>query len=176
MIYDEGSAHVGAVDAMKKDFTMFVRSLSAVLAAATLAASTGCVVAPVPEVRREVRVAPVAAPVPVYAEFGVVRNIEIIQIASRNNAGGAILGAVIGGIIGHQVGGGIGNSVATAAGAVGGAVAGNAIQNRNRRDDEIYRVEVRFDNGTLRQIDFQRIDDLRVGDRVKFEGGQLHRL
>ncbi|MBC7735194.1 MAG: glycine zipper 2TM domain-containing protein, partial [Bacteriovorax sp.] len=101
---------------------------------------------------------------------------EIIQIASRNNAGGAILGAVIGGIIGHQIGGGIGNGVATAAGAVGGAVAGNAIQNRNRRDDEVYRVEVRFDNGTSRQIDFQRIDDLRVGDRVKFEGGQLHRL
>jgi outer membrane lipoprotein SlyB len=156
---------------------MFVRSLSVVLGAATLAVSSGCVVAPAAEARREVRVAPLAAPVPVYAEFGVVRNIEIIQIASRNNnAGGAILGAVIGGIIGHQLGGGTGNTLATGAGAIGGAVAGNAIQNRNRRDDEVYRVEVRFDNGSMRQIDFQRIDDLRVGDRVKFEGGQLHRL
>jgi len=161
---------------MKKDSTMFARSLSAVLGAATLAVGSGCVVAPVPEARREVRVAPVAAPVPVYVEFGVVRNIEIIAIASRNNAGGAILGAVIGGIIGHQIGGGTGKTLATGAGAIGGAVAGNAIQNRNQRDDEVYRVEVRFDNGAVRQIDFQRIDDLRVGDRVKFEGGQLHRL
>ena len=155
---------------------MLIRSLSAVLGAATLAVSSGCVVAPVPETRREVRAAPAAAPVPVYAEFGVVRNIEIIEIASRNNAGGAILGAVIGGIIGHQLGGGTGKTLATGAGAIGGAVAGNSIQNRNRRDDEVYRVEVRFDNGSVRQIDFQRVDDLRVGDRVKFEGGQLHRL
>jgi outer membrane lipoprotein SlyB len=156
---------------------MFARSLSAVLGAATLAVSSGCAVAPASEFRREVRAAPVAAPVPVYTEFGVVRNIEIIQTASRsNNAGGAILGAVIGGIIGHQLGGGTGKTLATGAGAIGGAVAGNAIQNRDRRDDEVYRVEVRFDNGSVRQIDFQRIDDLRVGDRVKFEGGQLHRL
>lgn len=155
---------------------MFVRSLSAVLGAATLAVSSGCAVAPSSEARREVRAAPVAAPVPVYTEFGVVRNIEIIQTASRNNAGGAILGAVIGGIIGHQLGGGTGKTLATGAGAIGGAVAGNAIQNRDRRDDEVYRVEVRFDSGSVRQIDFQRIDDLRIGDRVKFEGGQLHRL
>jgi outer membrane lipoprotein SlyB len=59
---------------------------------------------------------------------------------------------------------------------IGGAVAGNAIENRNRRDDEVYRVNVRMDNGSAREFDFQRIDDLRVGDRVKFEGGQLHRL
>ena len=153
---------------------MFVRPLSAVLCVATLALSSGCVVAPAREVR--VAPAPVATPVPVYAEFGVVRSIEIIAIASRNNAGGAVLGAVIGGIIGHQIGGGTGNVLATGAGVIGGAVAGNAIENRNRRDDEVYRVNVRFDNGNVREFDFQRIDDLRTGDRVKFEGGQLHRL
>ena len=61
-------------------------------------------------------------------------------------------------------------------GVVGGAIAGNAIEGRQRRDDELYRVQVRFDNGSVREYDFQRIDDLRIGDRVKFEGGQLHRL
>jgi outer membrane lipoprotein SlyB len=159
-----------------KDLSMFARSLLAVLSVATLAISSGCVVAPPREVRREVRPAPVAAPVPVYVEFGVVRSIEIIATPARNTAGGAVLGAVIGGVIGHQLGGGSGKALATGAGVIGGAVAGNAIENRNRRDDEVYRVNVRMDNGSAREFDFQRIDDLRVGDRVKFEGGQLHRL
>jgi outer membrane lipoprotein SlyB len=87
-----------------------------------------------------------------------------------------VLGAVIGGVIGHQVGGGTGKALATGAGAIGGAIAGNAIEGRQRRDDEVYRVTVRFDNGSMRDFDFERIDDLRTGDRVKFEGGQLHRL
>jgi outer membrane lipoprotein SlyB len=59
---------------------------------------------------------------------------------------------------------------------VGGAVVGNAIEGRQRREDEVYRVQVRFDNGSVREFDFQRIDDLTVGDRVKFEGGQIHRI
>lgn len=53
---------------------------------------------------------------------------------------------------------------------------GNAIEGRQRREDEVYRVQVRFDNGSVREFDFQRIDDLAVGDRVKFEGGQIHRM
>jgi hypothetical protein len=40
----------------------------------------------------------------------------------------------------------------------------------------VYRVQVRFDNGSTRDFDFQRIDDLKVGDRVKLENGQIHRL
>ena len=171
-----------------KEARMFTRSLSAALSTAlciaTLAVASGCVVAPPREVR-EVRsapapdfraVPPASAPVPLYAETGVVRNIEIIATASRNRAGGAVLGAVIGAVIGNQIGAGGGRALATGAGAIGGAVVGNAIENRNRRDDEVYRVSVRFDNGSVRDFDFQRIDDLRTGDRVKFEGGQLHRL
>ena len=155
-----------------KECRMFTRPLSAALCAATLILATGCVVAPA----REVRAVPAAAPVPLYVEAGVVRSIEIIATASRNNAGGAVLGAVIGAVIGHQIGAGGGRALATGAGAIGGAVVGNAIQNRHRQDDEVYRVSVRFDNGSVRDFDFQRIDDLRSGDRVKFEGGQLHRL
>ena len=158
--------------------------LCAGLCIATLAVSTGCVVAPAREVRSGPVNVPVAAPVsarvsapvPLYVETGVVRNIDIIATASRNHAGGAVLGAVIGAVIGHQIGGGGGRALATGAGAIGGAVVGNAIENRQRRDDEVYRVSVRFDSGSVRDFDFQRIDDLRTGDRVKFEGGQLHRL
>ena len=154
---------------------MSTRRLSTLAALSTLALLTACVAPP-----RE-RVVYTQQPVarygaPVYAEYGRVENIGVIQVSQRPSGAGAVLGAVIGGVIGNQVGSGTGRALATGAGVVGGAVAGNAIEGRQRRDDEVFRVQVRFDNGGVREFDFQRIDDLRIGDRVKFEGGQLHRL
>ena len=111
-----------------------------------------------------------------YAEYGRVENIGYTQTSQRPSGAGAVLGAVIGGVIGNQIGGGTGRALATGAGVIGGAVAGNAIEGRTRRDDEVYRVTVRFDDGSMRDFDFQRVDDLRRGDRVKFEDGQLHRI
>ncbi len=155
---------------------MNLRPISTALCITTLAAITACSAPP----RRYEPVAqapvPAYAPVPVYSEQGRVRSIEVIPVAGRSSGGGAVLGAIIGGVIGHQVGGGTGKALATGAGAVGGAVAGNAIEMHNKRDDEIFRVSVRFEDGSIRNYDFQRIDDLRVGDRVKLEGGQIHLL
>lgn len=111
-----------------------------------------------------------------YAQFGQVSRIDVIPAAQRTSGGGAVLGAVIGAVIGRQVGSGMGRAVATGVGAVGGAVAGNAIEAHQRRESELFRVGVRFDDGGYREYDFQRIDDLQVGDRVKFEGGQIHRI
>ena len=151
--------------------------LFVVAGASSLALLTGCVVAPMREPRVVYASQPVSRPVPVMADYGRVDNIGTIQIAQRPSGGGAILGALIGGVIGNRFGGGAGRALATGAGAVGGAVIGNSIEaGHARRDDEVYRVHVRFDNGAARDFDFQRIDDLRIGDRVKFEGGQLHRL
>ena len=155
---------------------MNARRLSTAAALASLALLSACVVAPPREQRVVYAPQPTGRPVPVYAEFGRVENIGYVQTAQRTSGGGAILGAVIGGVIGNQFGHGGGKALATGAGVFGGAVAGNAIEGRNRRDDEVYRVQVRFDNGSVRDFDFQRIDDLRIGDRVKFEGGQLHRV
>jgi uncharacterized protein YcfJ len=155
---------------------MSTRRLSTAAALASLALLSACVVAPPREQRVVYAPQPTSRPVPVYAEFGRVENIGYVQTSQRTSGGGAILGAVIGGVIGNQFGHGGGKALATGAGVVGGAVAGNAIEGRNRRDDEVYRVQVRFDNGSVRDFDFQRIDDLRIGDRVKFEGGQLHRV
>lgn len=155
---------------------MSTRRLSTAAALASLALLSACVVAPPREQRVVYAPRPTSRPVPVYAEFGRVENIGYVQTSQRTSGGGAILGAVIGGVIGNQFGHGGGKALATGAGVVGGAVAGNAIEGRNRRDDEVYRVQVRFDNGSVRDFDFQRIDDLRIGDRVKFEGGQLHRV
>lgn len=106
-------------------------------------------------------------------QYGNVSRIEIVSTGS-GGAGGAILGAVIGAAVGNQIGSGSGRAAATGVGAIGGAMIGNSLQKRN--EGEVYRVSVRLDNGQTAQFDYQRIDDLRVGDRVKVEDGQLHRV
>lgn len=111
-----------------------------------------------------------------YVQYGQVNRIDVIPVASRTSGGGAVLGAVLGAVVGNQFGHGTGRALATGAGAVGGAVAGNAIERRTRRDNEVFRVGVRLEDGSYREVDFERIDDLQVGDRVKFEGGQMHRV
>jgi outer membrane lipoprotein SlyB len=123
-----------------------------------------------------------AAPVPVYeqrvsAEYGTVRSIEVVPAASHHSATGAVLGAVIGAAVGNQFGSGTGRAAATGLGAVGGAVVGDRIgAQRDARSDELYRVAVRFDNGDIASFDFQQVGDLRVGDRVRYDGRQLYRI
>jgi outer membrane lipoprotein SlyB len=156
---------------------MRIRQLSLATSLGALALLTAC--AAPPPYRGDQRAyesQPVNRQVPRYAEYGRVENIGYIQTSQRPSGAGAVLGAVIGGVIGNQFGSGTGKALATGAGVVGGAVAGNAIEGRTRRDDELYRVTVRFDDGSVRDFDFQRVDDLRRGDRVKFEDGQLHRM
>jgi len=144
-------------------------------AVGALALLTACSTSPTYHETRVYETAPAPVNAPAYGEYGQVTSIEVIPTAARPSGTGAILGAVIGGVVGNQFGSGTGKAVATGAGIVGGAVAGNAIENRNRRDDEVYRVWVRLDNGVTRSLDFYRIDDLRVGDRVRFDGAQLYR-
>lgn len=121
-----------------------------------------------------VATAPVAASNAV--RFGAVSRIDVVAVESRTSGGGALLGAVLGGVMGHQVGGGTGQAVATGIGAVGGAVIGNQVEKHNKSDNDVYRISVRYDNGRVEKFDYERIDDLRVGDRVKVQGGQVHRV
>lgn len=152
---------------------MIARPLISLCSIAIATALCACGSAPREE-RRVVNDAPVAAPV--HGEYGRVRDIEVVSVQGRTSGGGAVLGAVLGAVVGNQIGAGTGRVAATGVGAVAGGVVGNQIERHNRRDDEVYRVSVRFDNGSVQSYDFQRIDDLRVGDRVKWEGGQLHRV
>jgi len=105
-------------------------------------------------------------------DYGHVVAIEPIG-GGRTSGAGAVVGGIIGGVLGHQVGSGRGNDVATAAGAVGGAVAGNEIE--KRRNDERYRIVVRFRDG--REATFEQDDlyGIRVGDRVRTDGGRVVR-
>ncbi len=111
-----------------------------------------------------------------YAQYGVVRDIQSIPMATRSPGAGALLGGVLGAVVGNQVGSGNGRAAATVAGAVGGAMIGNNVENRNRRDDEVYRVTVSLQNGDVATFDFRQVDDLRIGDRVRVESGQVYRL
>ena len=110
------------------------------------------------------------------AQYGVVRDIERLPMSTRSPGGGALLGGVIGAVVGNQIGSGNGRAAATVVGAVGGAVVGNSIENRGARGDDIFRVTVSLQNGDRASFDFRQVDDLRIGDRVRVEGGQVYRL
>ena len=158
-----------------------LRKASLASAVAALAVVSACSSAPRSEPYRAndtYSSSPVATPGynSAYAQYGVVRDIERVPMSTRNPGGGALLGGVIGAVVGNQIGSGNGRAAATVAGAVGGAVIGNNIEGRNARGDDIYRVTVSLQNGDRASFDFRQVDDLRIGDRVRVEGGQVYRL
>ena len=109
-----------------------------------------------------------------YNDYGRVVAIDVVQGRGHTSGAGAVVGGIVGGVVGHQFGSGRGNDVATAAGAVGGAVAGNEIE-RNRRADEAYRVVVEFRDGRRAEFMQDSLNGIRVGDRVRVDGGRLYR-
>lgn len=115
-----------------------------------------------------------------YVEYGRVRNVEVVRLQqpSASPGIGAVIGGVAGAVVGSQIGSGGGRTAATVIGAVGGAVAGNAIERSrtaNVSAGESYRVSVQVDNGPMRAYDMSSYGDLRIGDRVRIENGQLYR-
>jgi len=115
---------------------------------------------------------------PVSTEYGRVSHIDVLQGSQRGQAtgAGAVIGAVVGGVLGNQVGKGSGRAAATAVGVVGGAVAGNAIEERNSGGYATgYRITIRLDQGGQRAYDVNSVGDLRVGDRVRLDNGQISR-
>jgi outer membrane lipoprotein SlyB len=115
--------------------------------------------------------APTSVVVPVNGQYGRVTNIDLVAASDRTSGAGAVLGALVGAAVGNQIGSGSGRTAATGVGAIGGAIVGNQIE--KRRADDVYRVTVRYDNGTIASYDYERIDNLRVGDRVMYENGNL---
>lgn len=108
---------------------------------------------------------------PVNGQHGRVTNIELVGASERTTGAGAVLGAIVGAAVGNQVGSGSGRAAATGVGAVGGALIGHQIE--KRRADDLYRVTVRYDSGLVAQYDYERVDNLRIGDRVMYDGGNL---
>jgi outer membrane lipoprotein SlyB len=115
---------------------------------------------------------------PSYAEFGRINNIEVIrsQGSGGTTGAGAIIGGLAGAVLGNQIGGGRGRTVAQIAGVAGGALAGNAIEQNNRSQvTETFRISVQLDRGGSRSFDTPSVGDMRMGDRVRIENGQLFR-
>lgn len=112
-----------------------------------------------------------------YVQYGTVDRIEEIDTRVGDSGGGAVLGALIGGVVGNTIGHGGGRAVATGLGIFGGAVAGDNIERNNAaaQSNVIYRVFVRFDDGSERSFDYRGLDGLRRGERVRLENGRLDR-
>ena len=115
-----------------------------------------------------------------YVEYGRVSNVEVVRL-QQPSAGpgmGAVIGGIAGAVLGNQIGTGGGRTAGTVIGAVGGAVAGNAIERSrtaNPSAGESYRVSVQLDNGSMRSYDMSTYGDIRIGDRVRIENGQIYR-
>ena len=112
--------------------------------------------------------------------YGVIEAIETVPgdsggIAGSGIGAGTVIGGVVGGVLGHQVGGGTGKDVATVAGVVGGAVVGHEIDKRNQQQQAVYSIRMRIDYGGYQTLTQQSINDLRVGDRVRIENGNIYR-
>ncbi|RZL88719.1 MAG: glycine zipper 2TM domain-containing protein [Variovorax sp.] len=163
---------------MKNSF----RLVSVTASALALAALTACVApAPVYQTSRYPYQPVQPAAQGPYVEYGQVANIEVIRsqtAGTGTSGGGAVAGGLLGGVVGNQIGHGNGRAAATAIGAIGGAFLGNSIEaNRNGpRVYESYRVSVQTDNGAYRAFDVPTPGDLRIGDRVRIDNGQISRF
>jgi outer membrane lipoprotein SlyB len=108
--------------------------------------------------------------------YGYVETIETVSSNRREGLGvGAIGGAIAGGVLGNQVGHGTGRAAATVGGAVIGGVVGHEVEQRVRGNESVteYAYRVRMDDGSYQT--FRRpAQDIRVGDRVRIEGGGIY--
>ena len=116
------------------------------------------------------------AEAPTRADEGKIEAIEIYRSADNKPVNvGTVIGGIAGGVIGHQIGRGRGNTAATIAGAIGGAVVGNEIEKKQVQGTR-YRITVRLDSGNRLTVEDTREVNLRIGDHVRVEGNQIHRI
>ncbi|MGC2456416.1 MAG: glycine zipper 2TM domain-containing protein [Gallionellaceae bacterium] len=108
------------------------------------------------------------------ADHGVIEAIETAPGSGQGIGAGTVIGGVVGGVLGHQVGGGTGQDVATVAGVVGGAMVGHEME-KNKGQQDAYRIRVRLENGQYQTVTQESVSDLRVGDRVRIENGRVSR-
>uniref|UniRef100_E1TK47 17 kDa surface antigen n=1 Tax=Burkholderia sp. (strain CCGE1003) TaxID=640512 RepID=E1TK47_BURSG len=113
-----------------------------------------------------------ARPVPADPYAGEVVAINTVQSPEPTTGLGALGGAVAGGLVGNQIGGGRGKILTTIAGAVGGGLAGNGIEHAVRKQTT-YQVQVRMQDGSYRNFDYQTQPPVQPGERVHVSGDTL---
>lgn len=114
----------------------------------------------------------VAQPARACSNCGRVESVHAVQSQADPSGVGVVGGAVVGGLLGNQVGGGTGKTLATIAGAVGGGFAGNEVEKRTRTATT-YQVQVRMENGQLRNFPYNNQPPWHQGDRVRVVDGYL---
>lgn len=105
--------------------------------------------------------------------YGVVQSIDLVPRQQAGVGLGTVAGAVVGGVLGNQVGGGTGRTAATVAGAAGGALAGHELEKGGQASGQVYRVNVRMDNGALQTLMQESSGGLQVGERVRVSNGVI---
>ena len=111
---------------------------------------------------------------PSAGRVGTVESITQDTVQNVNTTVGTVGGAVIGGLLGNQVGGGRGQTAATVIGAGGGAFVGN--QAAQRSQTFIWRIGVRYEDGSLATIQQTAAPNLRIGDRVRVTSSGIQLL
>lgn len=105
--------------------------------------------------------------------YGVVQAIDVVPREQAGIGVGTVAGAVVGGVLGNQVGSGTGRTAATVAGVAGGALAGRELEKGARGADQIYRVAVRMDNGSVQTLMQDVPPGVQVGERVRLDNGVI---
>jgi outer membrane lipoprotein SlyB len=118
---------------------------------------------------------PVAAPVRVCANCGVVEAINVVEVKGPGSYLGLIAGGVAGAVLGSQVGNGNGRTAAEVVGAAGGAYAGREIEKQVRKS-RVWEVVTRLEGGGAQTVTFQVEPGVKVGERVRVENGTLVRI
>ena len=108
------------------------------------------------------------------ARIGTVESVVQDTVQNVNTTVGTIGGALVGGGLGSLIGGGTGQTVATVVGAVGGAYAGNQMAQRSQTI--VWRITVRYDDGSLATIQQTTAPGLRPGDRVRVTSNAIELL
>lgn len=109
---------------------------------------------------------------PVCHDCGVIESVREVEKPGQATGTGAAVGGIAGGILGRQAGNGRGRDVMTVLGALGGAFAGHAIE-KNTKKLKSYAIDIRFDDGSSRQITQDNPPPWRSGDRIKLVNGVI---
>ena len=132
----------------------FLRRAAAIVLTTTALALAGCNTPPAFEVSQ-----------PSAGRAGTVESITQDSVQNVNPAVGAVGGALIGGGLGSLIGGGTGQVVATVVGAVGGGFVGHQVAEKDRTT--VWRITVRYDDGSYATVQQTASPNLRIGDRVR---------
>lgn len=116
---------------------------------------------------------PVAQPVALRGETGVVTAVVPLRTTEKPSGAGALIGGVVGAAVGNQIGDGNGRKVATVVGAVGGAAAGHHIEKDRNTRITGYRIELQLDDGRKTSVTQGQAGSLTAGQRVRLVDGSI---